>query len=118
MRRVGVVLFLAAVVLSACSTSGNGSSTATTLAGSVNVTPCNYAQAWHDNPTQFSEFATLAMFARKATNSGLRNEGQQLASAVAAHNTGVVDQVMGNVFATCHQLGLVTTTSSTRPTTG
>ena len=116
MRRVGVGLFLAAVVLSACSTSGN--STATTHPGSLNVTPCNYAQAWHDNPTKFSEFGTLASFARRATNSSLQDEGRQLASAVAADNIAVVDDVMGNVFATCHQLGLVTTASPTRQTTG
>lgn len=111
MRRVAIVLFLTAACLSACSTTGSGSSTTTAQPGSLNVTPCNYAQAWHDNPTQFSEFGTLARFARRSTNSSLQGEGKQLASAVAARNTAVVDQVMGSVFATCRQLGLVTTSA-------
>jgi hypothetical protein len=117
MRRVGFVLFLAAIILSSCSTTGKGSSTAS-QPGSLNATPCNYAQAWHDNPTQFSEFGTLARFAGKATNSNLRDEGQKLASALTADNTAVVDEVMGKVFATCHQIGLVTTAQPTPQTTG
>jgi hypothetical protein len=108
MGRIGIVILVVGVSLSACSTSGNGRST-TTVQGSLNVTPCNYARAWHDNPTQFSEFATLARFARKATNTDLQAEGQRLASAVASHNFADVNKAMGNVFATCRQLGLVGT---------
>ncbi len=103
MIRLGIVLLLVGVSLCACST------TTTTVQGSLNVTPCNYARAWHDNPTQFSEFATLARFARKATDTNLQVEGQQLASAVASHNFAAVNRVMGEVFATCRQLGLVGT---------
>jgi hypothetical protein len=117
MRRIGMVLFLMAICLCACSTTGNGSSTAAT-AGSLNVTPCNYAKAWHDNPTQFSEFETLARFAGKAANSNLRDEGRHLASAVASHNTAAVGTVMGDIFATCDQLGLVTSAPATTHTTG
>lgn len=119
MRPIGMVLFLTAVCLCGCSTTGHGSSTPTTAtAGSLNVTPCDYARAWHENPTQFAEFGTLARFARKATNSNLRYEGQQLASAVSSHNTAAVGQVAGNIFATCGQLGLVTTAPATTHTTG
>ena len=62
--------------------------------------PRNYAKAWHDNPTQFSEFETLARFAGKAANSNLRDEGRHLASAVSSHNTAAVGTVMGDIFAT------------------
>lgn len=117
MRRIGLVLFLTAICLCACSTTDNGSPTAAT-AGSLNVTPCNYAKAWHDNPTQFSEFGTLARFAGTATNSNLRDDGQQLASAVASHNTAAVGQVTGKIFTTCDHLGLVTSAPATTHTTG
>jgi hypothetical protein len=118
MRRITVAIFLGALTLCACSTSGSGSSTTTAPAGSLNVTPCNYAQAWSDNPTRFSEFGTLAAFAGKATNATLRDEGHQLASAVASHDSAAVDNVTGDIFATCRQLGLVRTAPSTRQTTG
>jgi hypothetical protein len=116
MRKIGIGLLLAAVFLCACSTTGSGS--AATVPGSSNVTPCNYAQAWHDNPTQFSEYGTLATFAAKATDSHLRDEARQLASAIASHDAAALGQVMGSVFTTCQQLGLVRTRSAAPPTTG
>jgi hypothetical protein len=119
MRRIVVILLLTAAPLCACSNAGSGSSTPTTAKpGSLNVTPCNYAQAWHDDPTQFSEFETLASFGRKATDSGIRSEAQQLTSAVASHDTTAVGREMGDIFATCRQLGLVRTTSASPQTTG
>jgi hypothetical protein len=115
MRGAGLLLLLVSVVLCGCSSS-NGSSPTTTHPGSLNVTPCNYAQVWHDYPTQFSEFGTVARVASKATDADLRTEGQQLAAAVASHNTAALGQVMGNVFATCGRLGLVRTSSASATT--
>jgi len=120
MRHLGIALFLATILLSACSTTGSSGSTSTSAraahSGSLNVTPCNYAQAWNDNPAQFTEFGTLARFARMAANSSLRNEGQQLASAVADHTMAVVNEVTSHILATCRQLRLVRTTpTSSRP---
>lgn len=130
MRPAALVLFLAAVVLSACSSgsassttaprAGSGSGTTTTAPrpGSLNVSSCNYVQAWYDDPTHFTEFGTLAALARKASNSSLQNDGKQLASAAAAQNTPAVGDVMGRLLATCRQLGLVRTVSRTNNTTG
>lgn len=82
------------------------------------MTPCNYAQAWRDNPKGFSEFATLARYARMADNAHLRAEGQRLASAVTSHNTAAISAVAGNVFVTCQQLGLGTSPRVSPSTTG
>lgn len=97
--------------------SANGSRTTIPTSSSLNVTPCNYVQAWLDNPNQFTEFATLAALTRKASNSSLQNDGKQLASAAAVQNTAAVSDVMGRLLATCRQLGLVRTVSGTNNTT-
>jgi hypothetical protein len=117
-RRIALGVLVVVALLGGCSTSATGTSTTTTAPGSLNATPCNYAQAWRDNPIQFSEFATLARYARMAESAHLRAEGQQLASAVASHNTAAISAVAGNVFATCQQLGLVTSPRVAPSTTG
>lgn len=117
-RRVGGVVLVATLILCACSTTSANPTTSTTRPGSLNVTPCNYAQVWQGNPTQFSEFATVARFARSATDPNLRSEGGQLASAISDDDDATVDQVMESMFSTCQQLGLVRTTHSSTSTTG
>jgi hypothetical protein len=89
------------------STSTIGTSTTTRGVGSLNATPCNYAQAWRDNPGQFSEYSTMARYARMASSAELRADGRQLASALMAHDTIGISELAGNVFATCQQLGFV-----------
>ena len=82
----------------------------------LNVTPCNYARVWRDNPSEFVEFATLARFARSAASTELRSEGQRLATALGAKNTNAILGVMGNLVTTCERLGLVRSVPTT-PTT-
>ena len=72
------------------------------------MTPCNYARAWHDSPTQFSEFATMARYARGADSAHLRSVGERLASAVTSHDTAAISAAAADLFTTCKQLGLVT----------
>jgi hypothetical protein len=100
-------------------TSGGGSaknSPTTALSGgaATNVSPCNYAQAWYDDPSIFSEFTTVASLAQKASDAGLRSEGRQLAADATAQNTAGADSVMSALFTTCRQLGLATTSGSHR----
>jgi hypothetical protein len=113
LRGASVVLVVVAL-LGGCSantagpaTTTTGPATTTTAAGSLNATPCNYAQAWRDNPGQFSEYSTMARYARIASNAELRAEGQQLASALTADNTHAFSGLADNVFTTCQSLGLV-----------
>jgi hypothetical protein len=116
-RRVGLGFLAAAALLSGCSTTTAGHSTSSAPQESTNVTPCNYAQVWQDNPTQFSEFPILARFAQTAGSADLRAEGRQLASAVAAKNATTITGAMGAFVATCERLGLLrpsTTTSTTK----
>jgi hypothetical protein len=114
-RRIGLGVLVFGALLCGCSTTTTGSSTTTSAPGSLNATPCNYARAWHDNPSQFSEFATLGKFSRMADSSKLRAEGRLLASAVASDNTGTVSEATAAIYSTCRQLGLVT--SNVAPST-
>jgi hypothetical protein len=100
------------------STSTTGASTTTTVAGSLNATPCNYAQAWRDNPGQFSEYSTMARYATMASNADLRADGQQLTSAVMAHDSTAISGLAGNIFTTCLQLGFVRSPPAATSTTG
>jgi hypothetical protein len=115
-RRIGFGVLVVGALLSGCSTTTTGSSTTTTARGSLDATPCNYAQAWHDNPTQFSEFATLARFARMAASSQLQAEGRHLTSAVASDDASTTAEVAGAIFVTCRQLGLVKTPTASSTT--
>jgi hypothetical protein len=108
----GLGVLVVVALLGGCSKSTPGSSaptttTTTTAAGSLNATPCNYAQAWRDNPAQFSEYETMARYARMASNAQLRADGRQLDSAVTAHDTTGITGVAGDIFTTCQQLGFV-----------
>jgi len=103
----GLSVLVVIALLGGCSKSTTGTSTTTTAAGSLNATPCNYAQAWHDNPGQFSEYSTMARYARMASSAELRADGRQLASALMAHDTIGIGGLAGNVFTTCLQLGFV-----------
>jgi hypothetical protein len=105
--RSGLSVLVVVSLLGGCSTHAKGTSTTTTGAGSLNATPCNYAQAWRDNPGQFSEYSTMARYASMASNVELRSEGQQLASALTADNTTAISGLAGNVLATCQKLGFV-----------
>jgi hypothetical protein len=103
-----VVALLAGCSKSTTGTTGTtGTTTTSTAAESLNVTPCNYAQAWRDNPGPFSEYSTMARYAGEASNADLRSEGQQLASAMTAHDTSAISSLAGNLFATCLRLHLV-----------
>ena len=114
---LGVLVVIA--LLTGCSQTTTGATTTTTTAaGSLNATPCNYAQAWHLNPGQFSEYSLMARYARLASNVGLRAEGQQLESALTAHNTIAMSGLASNIFATCRRLGLVRSPSAVPSTTG
>jgi hypothetical protein len=115
-RRIGLGVLVLGALLCGCSTTATGPSTTTSAPGSLNATPCNYARAWHDNPTQFSEFATLGRFARMADSSKLQAEGRQLASDVATNNTDAVSEVTATIFSTCQQLGLVPSKVATSTT--
>jgi hypothetical protein len=113
-RQVGLGVLVVVALLGGCSknttgTSKNttGTSTTTTAAGSLNATPCNYAQAWRDNPAQFSEYATMARYAIMASNADLRADGHKLALAVVAHDTTGISGVADTIFTTCQQLGFV-----------
>jgi hypothetical protein len=112
--RGGLCVVVVVALLGGCSksatpgsTSTRGTSTTTTVAGSLNATPCNYAQAWRDDPGQFSEYPTMARYARMASNADLRADGLKLASAVLAHDTAALAEVAGDIVTTCEQLGLV-----------
>jgi hypothetical protein len=110
---------MVATVLGAGSCGNNSAGTSAQTEASLNVTPCNYARVWHDDPSQFVEFATVAHFARSASSSALRSEGQRLATAEANGNAGAVAVagIMSDVLSTCERLGLVhpaTTTSTTK----
>jgi hypothetical protein len=107
-RRIGLAVLVFGALLCGCSTTTAGTSTTTSAPGSLNATPCNYARAWHDNPTQFTEFATLARFARMADSAKLQTEGRHLASAVSSDDTTAIGQGAGAIFSTCRELGLVT----------
>jgi hypothetical protein len=113
----GSVVLLAGALLGGCATRSAPPVTTTTEAGSLNATPCNYAQAWHDNPGQFSEYSTMARYAGMASNAGLRAEGRQLASALAKQDTAAIGALAGSVFATCQKLGFVRPPSATSSTT-
>lgn len=106
-------------LLAGCSTTTPApASTTRPDAAALNVTPCNYARAWHDDRSHFGEFATLARFARTADSPELRADGRQLTSAVAAGDTAAVDHVTGQVYGTCQELGLVTAPSPGNASTG
>jgi hypothetical protein len=122
--RVGLGLFALAVSLTACSGGVTADSTPSTdgthgspPSRALNVTPCNYAQVWLNDPSHFSEFATLARFARVASNPDLRSQGRQLAAAVAASNASTVTAAMGKLASTCEKLGLVHSPPTTTTTT-
>jgi hypothetical protein len=129
-RLIGASIFFLALSLSACSSPGNVDSTASTHGThgthgtdtappgrALNVTPCNYAQVWLNDPSHFSEFATLARFARTAANTDLRSQGRQLAAAVSANDASTISGVMNSLVSTCEHLGLAhsPTTTSTGP---
>jgi hypothetical protein len=133
-RLVGLSALVLAASLSACSSSGQADSTATTHgthgtqgtqgkhgappSRAVNVTPCNYAQVWLNDPSHFSEFATLAHFASAAADADLRSGGRQLAAAVTANDASTITTVINKLAATCEHLGLVhSSTSATTSTT-
>lgn len=135
-RQIGLGVLVVIGLLGGCSATTSGTSTtagassttagtSTTTAGtstsappgSLNVTPCNYAQAWHDDPTRFSEFATLARYARKAENTQLRAEGQQLTPAARSHDSAAMSALTGHIFTTCRQLDLVTSSRAAPSTT-
>ncbi len=115
---VAVVALVVVALLGGCTSSTASSSTTTPPPGSLNVTPCNYARAWHDSPTRFSEFAIMARYAREADNAHLRSVGERLASAVPSHDTAAISAAAANLFSTCKQLGLVTTPRAAPTTTG
>jgi hypothetical protein len=115
-RRIGLSVLVFGALLSGCSATTTASSTSTSAPGSLNATPCNYARAWHDNPSQFSEFGTLGKFSRMADSAKLRAEGRRLASAIAADDTGTVSEVTAAIYSTCQQLGLVGSNGATSTT--
>ena len=120
-RSVVVALIMVAAIFCGCSSSTTGSSntgTQATVQTALNVTPCNYARVWRENPTQFVEFATEAQFARKASSSQLRSEGHRLALAALANDQTAITAVMHTVVATCEHLGLIRATSTTSTTSG
>src|SRR6202034_3153150 len=102
-RRIGLGVLAVLALLGGCSTTSKGTSTTTKAPGSLNATPCNYARAWHDDPSGFSEFALLARYARSAESAQLRAEGQQLASSVSSQDTAAISAAAGTVFATCQR---------------
>ena len=123
-RRIGLDVLAVLALLGGCSTTtvgtsyNTGASTTTSVPRSLNATPCNYARAWHDNPTLFSEFVPLARYARMAENAHLRAEGRQLASAVTSRDTAEISAAAATVFATCQRLGLVPSPRVAPSTTG
>jgi hypothetical protein len=120
-REVGLSLLTAVALLGGCSSSATDASTATTHgppSGSSNVTPCNYAGVWRDDPSHFSEFQTVVRFARTAANSDLRSEAEQLASAVGGANPNAISDAMSGLVTTCEELGLVRSPSTGSTTTG
>ncbi len=115
-RRIGVGVLAVLALLGGCSTSTTGTSTTTT--GSLNATPCNYARAWHDNPSGFSEFALLARYARMAQSAALRTEGRRLSAAVTSQEAAAIGAAAGTLYATCKQLGIVPSPPVAPSTTG
>ncbi len=65
---------------------------------------------------KFSEFATLARYARAAHSAALRTDGQQLTAAVTADDGVELAEAAGRVYATCQELRLVPTSSPTSTT--
>ncbi len=120
-RSVVVALIMVAAMFCGCSSSTTGSSTAGSQATdqtTLDVSPCNYARVWRDDPSQFVEFATEAHFARTASSSQLRSEGHRLALAVLANDPTTITGVMETVVATCEHLGLIRATPATSTTSG
>jgi hypothetical protein len=117
-RSLGLGVLVVMALLGGCSSGTGSSSTTGPPPGSLNVTPCNYARAWHDSPTQFSEFAVMARYARGADSAHLRSVGQRLASAVTSHDTAAISAAAADLFTTCKQLGLVTAARAAPTTTG
>lgn len=117
-RRIGLGVLAVLAMLGGCSTSTTDTSTTAKTPQSLNATPCNYARAWHDDPSGFSEFALLARYARSAESAQLRAEGQQLASSVSSLNTAAISEAAGTLFSTCKRLGFVPSLSVTPSTTG
>lgn len=117
-RNLGLGVLVIVALLGGCSTSTGSSSATGPPPGSLNVTPCNYARAWHESPMQFSEFATMARYAREADSAHLRSVGERLASAVTSHDTAAISAAAATLFTTCKQLGLVTTARAAPTTTG
>ncbi len=123
-RLIGLSVLVLAASLSACSSSGQADSTVTTHgtqgappSRALNVTPCNYAQVWLNDPSHFREFATLARFARAAANADLRSAGRQLGAAVTANDSSTITAVINRLAITCEHLGLVHSTTTTSTTT-
>lgn len=114
--------FLAVVTLLAgCSSSASGAFTTTTHPSSKtssDVTPCNYTNVWREDPSQFSEFGTLAHFGHAAADSDLRSEAEALTSALAENNEAAITDAMNKFATTCERLGLVRSPSSTSTTRG
>jgi hypothetical protein len=103
-------LAVTVILLAGCSTTATPTTTTATTRpdpGALNVTPCNYARAWHDDPIHFTEFATLAHYAQMADNSDLRSDGRQLSAAVVADDDADLGQAAARVYTTCQRLGLV-----------
>jgi hypothetical protein len=113
-RRIGLGMLVFGALMCGCSTTAT--STSTTARGSLNATPCNYARAWSDNPTQFSEFGPLARYARMADSAKLQAEGRQLATAVASDDTDAISEAAGTILSTCQGLHLVPTRVATSTT--